>query len=109
MTAGRRFWISPPIEGSKSTHQTSPRFIRDVPDRGFPPLVSLGLTAFVRCHRPVGIGQVLRNHVGADQTFDELANLLPADHAMEAFIDLLIHRNRKFLVQDRLLRIPYVS
>src|SRR4051812_33067024 len=100
MTAGRRFWISPPIDGSKLTHQTSPRFIRDVPDRGLRPLVSLSLPAFVRRHCPVGVGQVVRNHVRPDQAFDELADLLSPDHPMKALIDLLIHGNRQFLVQE---------
>jgi hypothetical protein len=99
---------SPPMDGSKLTHQTSPRFIRDVPDRGFRPLVSLGLTALVRRHIPVGVSQVARNHVRTDQTFDELADLLSADHTVQSLIDLFIHGNGKFLVQDQLLRTGYV-
>ncbi|HZZ18378.1 MAG TPA: hypothetical protein VFE25_03365 [Opitutaceae bacterium] len=66
MTAGRRFWISPPTDGSKLTHQTSPRFIRDVQDRGFRPIVSFGLTAFVRSHLPVSVRQVVSHNVRTD-------------------------------------------
>src|ERR1700710_1659436 len=98
MTAGRRFLISPPTDGSKLIHQTSPRFIRYVPDRGFRPLVSLGLTTFVCRHLPVGVGQVVRHHMRTNQTLDELADLLSTNYTMEALIDLFLDGNCKFLV-----------
>src|SRR4051794_22793301 len=105
MTAGRCFWISPPTDGSKLTHQTSPRFIRHVPEGDFRPLVSLRLAGFVRCHFPVGGCQILRSDVGTDQGLDELADLLPPDHAVETVIDLLVNGDGELLVHGRLLRI----
>ncbi len=50
----RFFWISPPIDGSKSTHQTLLRFIGDIPGCGFSPLMSLRLASFIRRHVSVG-------------------------------------------------------
>src|SRR6185503_17395662 len=98
MTAGRLFWISPPIDGSKLTHQTSPRFIRNVSKGGFHPLMSLALTGFVRRHLSIGVGQVLGNDVRTNQAFDELADLLSANHAMKALIDIFVHGHCKLLV-----------
>ena len=53
MTAGRRFLISPPSEGSKLTHHISPRFIGDIPHRRLGPLGAVGLAGLVQCHLPV--------------------------------------------------------
>ena len=41
ITAGRFFLISPPTDGSKFTHQTSPLFIFDIFKGSFSPLKSL--------------------------------------------------------------------
>jgi hypothetical protein len=50
MTAGHLWRISPPIDGSKFTHHTSPRFITDISGGGFQPFESLDLMPFVLGH-----------------------------------------------------------
>src|SRR6267142_1101461 len=53
ITAGLVFLISPPIEGLKLTHQTSPRFIACVSDCGFRKLKSISLSLFILGHRTI--------------------------------------------------------
>jgi hypothetical protein len=50
MTGGLVFLISPPTEGSKFIHQTSPRFIAYVSDGCFRQVKSFNLSRFVECH-----------------------------------------------------------
>src|ERR1019366_864866 len=50
MTAGRVFCISPPIEGSKETHHTSPLFIGLVSYQSFAPLVGFPFMLCVTRH-----------------------------------------------------------
>src|SRR5712691_13413398 len=50
MIAGRCLRISPPTDGSKLTHQTSPRSIAAITDSGFRPGKRLRLTRFVLGH-----------------------------------------------------------
>src|SRR6266487_3613350 len=65
MTAGRCFWISPSTNGSKLTHQTSPRCISDVSYRGFNPFQCLGLTFLICSHGLIGGRKVCADDVGA--------------------------------------------
>jgi hypothetical protein len=51
MTAGLRLRISPPIEGSKFTHQTSPLFIDTISACRFGPFQSFSLTSTVERSR----------------------------------------------------------
>src|SRR3990172_926584 len=50
MTAGRFLRISPPSDGSKFTHQTSPRLIGHISNGRLRPLERLGLAGFVLAH-----------------------------------------------------------
>src|ERR1022692_5053826 len=91
MTAGRVFWISPPSDGLKSTHQTSPRSIGfcegRVSDQAFGPLQRLLFARMVGGHIPVGSFDVLRHDMGTREFFNELADATPADGPVKALID----------------------
>src|ERR1700683_4282589 len=102
ITAGRVFWISPPSEGSKSTHQTSPRSIGPVPcyiaDDAFRPFVGGSLAFLVACHFAVGRPNVLRHHMRAGELLDELADPPAADDIMEALVDFVADHYCEFAV-----------
>src|ERR1017187_3675815 len=91
MTAGRVFWISPPSDGLKSTHQTSPRSMGfcegRVSDQAFGPLQRLLFARMVGGHIPVGSFDVLRHDMGTREFFNELADATPADGPVKALID----------------------
>src|SRR5436305_10676707 len=105
MTAGRFFLTSPPTAGSKSTHQTSPRFIRHVRDRGLGPFVSFGLAGLVSRHFPVGVPQILLDDMGTDEGLDEAADLVAADDPVKAGIDLLVDGGGGFRLHTCTIRI----
>src|SRR2546426_12793808 len=63
ITAGRCLRISPPTDGSKFTHQTSPRIIADITESGFRPRERFRLAYFVLRHLLVGGFKVLCQHV----------------------------------------------
>src|SRR6185295_3836038 len=98
MTAGRFFLISPPTDGSKSTHQTSPRLIGDVRDHRLSPLTGFRLPGSVGCHLSIGRHHVLPDAVRADEGLDETADLVPADNLMETGIDLLVDGDGKLFL-----------
>src|SRR5215210_1363304 len=98
MTAGRRLRISPPSDGSKLTHQTSPRLIRHVPDGRLGPRMSFGFPLLLPGHVPVSSQQVLPDDVRPDQCLDELADPLPSHDPMETLIDIIVHGEGELLV-----------
>jgi hypothetical protein len=49
MSAGRVFWISPPTDGSKATHQTSPLRGR-IANQTFAPRFRVGFMLRIACH-----------------------------------------------------------
>src|SRR4051794_15294490 len=103
ITAGRLFWISPPRDGSKSTHHTSPRFIGHVSDQCLDPLEGLRLRSLVSSHLGVPSFHVLRNDVGSHQFLDELADPSGPDDAVQSVVDPLVHADRQLLLHDSLL------
>src|SRR5215207_8257217 len=108
--AGRRFWISPPRDGSKSTHQTSPRFIGDVSDERLDPLKGFRLRLFVGSHLGVPLLQVFRHYVRTHQFLNELADPPRSDDAVQSIIDPLVHADRQLLLHLPLLvRTVYVQ
>ena len=74
----------------------------DVPKRPLRPLSGLLLPLLIRTHCPVGLQQVLGNNMRPHQRFDELADLLAPDHAVESLVDLFIYGNRQLLVNRML-------
>src|ERR1019366_6742267 len=107
MTAGRVFCISPPTDGSKSTHQTSPRSMRvrggSVSDDAFRRLQRLPFSGVVGGHVAVRSFDILRHDVGACEFFNELADSAPADGPVKALIDGLADRNCKLTTHDSCL------
>src|ERR1039458_4843704 len=93
MTAGRVFRISPPREGSKSTHQTSPRSMRfrerRIGDQGFGPLERLLFARLIGSHVAVGSFDIPRHDVGTGEFLDKLADAPPANGPVEALINSL--------------------
>src|ERR1019366_9256749 len=86
ITAGRVFCISPPRDGSKSTHQTSPRNMRLVPsvsDQSLRPSQRFPLPVLVRSHVPVRRFDVFRQDVRTRKLLQKLADPAPADLAMQ--------------------------
>src|SRR5580700_5524709 len=63
IAAGRVFRISPPREGSKSTHQTSPRSIApiryDISDQTFGPLESIAFPLGIQRYLAVRVAKIL--------------------------------------------------
>src|SRR5262249_7292270 len=98
MTAGRSLRTSPPTAGSKLTHQTSPRFIGDIPHRGLGPLQRLRLASLVAGHLLVSDLQVLADDVRPDEGLDEPANAPPADDGVQPVVDALVKGDGQFLL-----------
>src|SRR4030042_7141904 len=73
ITAGRFFLISPPTEGSKLTHQTSPLFMRYVLESCLGPIQGFCFSLFVLCHLGVCQFEILTNYVRANQCFNKFA------------------------------------
>lgn len=71
MTAGRVFRISPPTVESKTTHQTSPRFISDVANQVFGPLLRLGFACLVCGHLSILGLKVGIDHMRTRQVLQE--------------------------------------
>src|SRR5436190_22510419 len=99
MTAGRLFRVSPPMEGSKFTHHTSPRLVGYIPHGPLCPLQSLGLALLVPRHLLVRLFEVSPRYLGADQIFDESADPAPSDHGVKTLVHLLIEGYRELLLQ----------
>src|ERR1035441_9353383 len=106
ITAGRVFWISPPGEGSKSTHQTSPRSIWPVPchiaDDTFRPLLGVALAFLVSRHFEVCSFDVLRYDVWPGEFLKELADSPASDGTVEALVDFLANHYRKLAIHNPL-------
>src|SRR5438552_3786399 len=98
ITAARFFWISPPTEGPKLIHQTSPRFIADIPHRVFRPLQSFGFALLVSSHLPVSLFELLGDDVGAYRLLDEAADATPTYDCMQSFVNFLVDGNRQLLL-----------
>src|ERR1035437_8508896 len=105
ITAGRFFLTSPPTAGSKLTHQTSPRFMRDVRDGGFCPLMSFCLASLVGRHFAIGRDEVPADDMRADEGFDEAADLVAPDNLVKTRVDLFVHRDGEFLLHTYSIRI----
>src|SRR6267143_5140250 len=88
ITAGLVLRISPPIEGSKATHHTSPRrgglsgLIGNIAGQVLHPLRGFALTFFVGGHRPIAFYDLLRDHVRPRKIVEESADPSSADNAM---------------------------
>jgi hypothetical protein len=97
MTAGRVFWISPPSEGSKSTHQTSARSIGlisgQISDYSLGPFQGFAFPEVIRGHVPVGGFDVQRHDMGTSKLLDELTDTTATDNAVEAFVNCLTDSN----------------
>src|SRR5579862_762670 len=98
ITAGRSLATSPARDGSKLTHQTSPRFIGNVPDGSFGPIKRFGFACLVLGHLLVCVFEVLAHHVGAHEPFDEAAYLATADHRVQTVVDAFVEGNGEFLL-----------
>src|SRR4051794_30044306 len=106
MTAGRRFCISPPTEGSKFTHQTSPRFIGYVPDKCLDPFQRLSFSRFISGHFRVARREIRRHHVRTNEIFDELADSTRTDHPVQPVVHVLVNADRELLLH---ISTPFVS
>jgi hypothetical protein len=106
--AGRVFWISPPIAGSKDTSQTSPRcgttasamprwFPPDITEQALAPGLGLGLARFVGRHGRVAGREVLADDMGASKIVQEAADPPAPNDAVQAVINFGIHGDSKFL------------
>src|SRR5271169_2256039 len=81
MIAGLVLRISPPIEGSKATHHTSPR-------RG-------GLSGLIGGHRPIAFDDFPRDDVRPREIIEEAADPPSADDAVQPFVYVVIDRDRQ--------------
>src|SRR5262245_5097227 len=108
MTAGRCLRISPPTDGSKLTHQTSPRFIAHITDGGFGPGECVGFPRFVLCHLLIGRLQLMRQDVWADKLFDKTTDTPTANNSMEPVIHGLVEGDRKLFLHKGILREVHV-
>jgi len=79
MIAGLVLRISPPTDGSKATHHTSPQ-------RGG--LSGLALLLLVGGHCPIVFDDLLRDHVRPRKIIEESADTPPADDAVRPLIDV---------------------
>src|SRR5512143_3161388 len=98
MTAGRFFLISPPMEGSKLTHQTSRRFMCDVLKGDLSPLYSFFLSLFVPRHLGISRFQIGAYYMWAHQLFDEFTDLAGAYRLVKALINFLVHSYCQFFL-----------
>src|SRR5262252_5299778 len=95
MTAGRCLRISPPTDGSKLTHQTSPRVIADITDGGFCPGECFGFTRFVLRHLLIGRFQLVGQEVRADEILNKATDTATTDNFMESVVHGLAAGDRK--------------
>src|SRR2546422_22781 len=108
MTAGRCLRISPPTDGSKLTHQTSPRFIADITDCGFCPGKRFGFTRFILRHLLIGRFQLVRQDVWTDEFFDKATDTSTANDSMKAVVHGLVEGDRKLFLHKDILQEVYV-
>ena len=107
MTAGLRFLISPPMDGSKATHQISPLRMRPVRHRGFGPLVRLGFAYGISRHFLVGSHEFPVHDMRSDKIFYEPADAPAPDNAMQTVIHLFVDRDGELLLHGLLLHVEY--
>src|SRR5262245_2009925 len=93
MTTSRLFRISPPMDGSKFTHQTSPRFIADIVEGSFRPFQGLGFARFVLGHLLISGFEVMIKHVWADQLLDKAADGTAAYNFIQPRVHVLVKRD----------------
>jgi len=105
MIADRGFRISPPREGSKLTHQTSPRCIETVLHGDLCPVQSLSLPLSVLRHLFISTIQVRVEQVGANLVFDEPADPARAHHFAQTAVNLSLKRNGQFPVHTVMLSV----
>src|SRR5271165_5741621 len=101
MTAGLVLQISPPIEGSKATHHTSPRrgglsgLIGDVAGQVLYPFRGFVFALFVGGHRPIAFDDFPRDNVRPRKVIEESADPPPTDDAVQPLIYVVIDRYRQ--------------
>src|SRR3972149_10375015 len=98
MMAGRFLRISPPMEGLKLTHQTSPLFMGAVPEGCFGPFQRFFLAGFILRHLLVSRLELRSDNVRAHEFLDKLADLARPDDLMETFVDLLFDGDRQLFL-----------
>src|SRR3989304_5898750 len=98
MMAGRFLRISPPTEGSKLTHQTSPLFMGAVPEGCLGPFQRFLLAGLILRHLLVSRLELGSDNMRAHEFLDKLADLSRSDDLMEAFVDLLFDGDRQLLL-----------
>src|SRR3990170_3619843 len=112
MMTGRLLRISPPMEGSKSTHQTSPLFMGAVPEGCLGPFQRLFLPGLVLRHSGVFRFQVRSHDMWTHQLFDKFADLTGPDHMMKTLINFLVDGDGQLLLHETtsqtVIRIIYV-
>ena len=74
MTAGRVFLISEPMDGSKFTHQISPRFMVDVAHKIFRPIQGVALAALILAHGSVALSNGRIDNVGTGKAVQKMTN-----------------------------------
>src|SRR5208282_3526150 len=107
MIAGRVFLISPPVEGSKTTHHTSPRrgagvspwLIRDVPDQSLAPFQRFGFPLLVSRHRAVALLQTSLHDVRPGEIVQEATDIPPTNHLAQALVHLVFDRDGQLLAR----------
>ena len=101
ITAGRIFCISPPSDGSKLTHHTSPRSKlanwKRIVDQGFYPLGRFALPVPVEAHLPIGRLQAGLGYDRTRQLLDYLADRTASGRGLKAPIDLIADRDRDLM------------
>src|SRR3990170_7336751 len=94
MTAGRFLRISPATDGSKFTHQTSPRLIAHVPDGDFCPFESFQFARLILAHFLICRLKIGRQDMGSNEIFNEAADPPPTHYVVEPFVHLLVQGDR---------------
>src|SRR5450759_3998674 len=108
MIAGRVFLTSEPVVGSKSTQQTSPRFI-DTPDQALRPGARLALARCIPCRLAILDPEILLRDMRAGEIFDELADVAASYDPVQAFVYRVIDQNGKFSAHGRLLQLTRMT
>src|ERR1044071_1611834 len=100
MTAGLVLRISPPIDWSNATHQTSPRrgvlsgftrpwFIGYVAGEIFDPFGRLALALLLGRHRTIAFRQIASGHMRAREIVQKAADPPPPEDAEQGSIDIV--------------------
>src|SRR2546422_4871628 len=101
MTPGRFLRISPPTEGSKFTHQTSPRCI-GVSDHCLGPFKRLSFASLVFRHLLVSGVEVKAVQPRQDKRLDELTYIFRSTDSLQFVVDPFVNINREFFLHDSL-------